>query len=1300
MPFASSFASPYVHRVLVWATVVFQLSAATASAQLSAEGLAKLSATDVMSAAREQGEAARGAVLFHGGTLACGRCHSVNESGPDLLGPNLTKPLSKPGEQHFWESLIDPSALVDKKYRATQVLTVDGEVVTGMLVDKSADQLRLKLPSTLQEVTIASADIEQVRELDTSLMPKGLLQILANKRDLLDLVRYLLEIQSGGSSRARELQPTAAQLAIQLPDYEARIDHAGMLSELGDDALERGEKIYMGLCVNCHGTREKPGSLATALRFGEGKFKHGADPYSMYQTLTRGAGLMLPQPWMVPQQKYDVIHYIREHFLRGQASISGGIDADYLASLPAGTERGPEPKEITPWSQADYGPRLIGTYEIGRGARNIAQKGIAVQLDASPGGIAQGGAWAIFDHDTMRLAAVWSSGDFIDWAGINFNGRHGIHPHISGDLLFANPTGPGWARPNDGKLDDDERVVGRDGRRYGPLPRSWAQYKGLHQAGRRTTIDYTVGDVPISEHFGWRQPADSQVDDDLGSEEVAPVFSRHLQVGPRSQSLQLVAATLDEGQQWTIRGASATSHGSHAKSQVANKFSGDTYYEADLPDDWDSVSHDFSVVIDAAVQADGTLIALAPSEGPWAPGGQTLFIRGGRLAYDVGWVGQVTGNGKIADGKLHRIALTFSDASGRVTLWVDGEQVAKKRLRPEEQLDDGVLRVGRTSENFPGTSTLQNGTINSVAVFDRQLSQAELTGAKQPDSPVAAWTFHDKANDKPELQSADASSISVTLHRKGTGNDAIQPVRLRAFGLPGLEFVANGAQLLLNVPASRELSQFVVWTTRESSAISDSTIDNLVQQQDSKPDVQRELFPEGLTTKLPESVDTGEGFAVDVLTVPKQNPWLARVRLTGLDFYDDGDRMAVCTWDGDVWEVSGLSSCDASRTLSWRRVAFGLFQPLGLKIIEGEIFLTCRDQLVRLQDTTGDGVIDYYNCINNDHQVTEHFHEFAMGLQTDASGNFYYAKSARHALPAVVPHHGTLLKISPDGERTEILANGFRAANGVCLNPDGSFIVTDQEGHWNPKNRINWVREGGFYGNMYGYHDVTDSSNEAMEQPLCWITNAFDRSPAELLWCESPKWGPLSGTLLNLSYGYGKVYVVPHEKIDSGVQGGMCALPIENFPTGLIRGRFSPHDNQLYVCGLSAWASSQTAEEGGLYRIRYTGEPAGLPLGLSVKQGRIEITLSEAASSETSLDPSQFAVRVWDLKRTKNYGSKHYNEKPLKIERVALSDDGQLLTLYLPHVQPTWSMEIQYTIRTQSGKTLQRVIHNTIHEVR
>jgi len=41
------------------------------------------------------------------------------------------------------------------------------------------------------------------------------------------------------------------------------------------------------------------------------------------------------------------------------------------------------------------------------------------------------------------------------------------------------------------------------------------------------------------------------------------------------------------------------------------------------------------------------------------------------------------------------------------------------------------------------------------------------------------------------------------------------------------------------------------------------------------------------------------------------------------------------------------------------------------------------------------------------------------------------------------------------------------------LNPDGSFLVTDQQGYWNPMNRINWIETGQsntFYGNMWAYN--------------------------------------------------------------------------------------------------------------------------------------------------------------------------------------------------------------------------------------
>ncbi|MBK1855055.1 c-type cytochrome [Verrucomicrobiaceae bacterium 5K15] len=430
-------------------------------------------------------------------------------------------------------------------------------------------------------------------------------------------------------------------------------------------------------------------------------------------------------------------------------------------------------------------------------------------------------------------------------------------------------------------------------------------------------------------------------------------------------------------------------------------------------------------------------------------------------------------------------------------------------------------------------------------------------------------------------------------------------------------------------------------------------------------------------------------FAYDIITIPNKsdNPWHSWMRLGGFDFFDnDPNRAAVCTWLGDVWLVDGMNG--NFKELRWRRICTGLFQPLGLKIVDNTIYVTCRDQIARLHDLNGDDEIDYVEAFNNDHQVTEHFHEFAMGLQTDAKGNFYYAKSARHGKNAVVPHHGTLLRVSADGSTTDIVATGFRAANGVCVNPDGTWVVTDQEGHWNPKNRINYVNEGGFYGNMFGYHDVTDSSDESMEQPLAWVTNAFDRSPAELLWVpEDAAWGAINGTLLNLSYGYGKVYTVPHEVLNGQAQGGMCALPIEASPSGLHRGRFHPVNKQLYAAGMFAWAGNQQSD-GSFCRIRATGKPSYMPIKTNASKGKYTITFSDPLPEETS-----FQVKVWNLKRTAKYGSKHYDERELEVTKTMIS--GNQATLIIPNLEPTWGMEIACHL----GNNNQRIIHASIHEL-
>jgi hypothetical protein len=509
--------------------------------------------------------------------------------------------------------------------------------------------------------------------------------------------------------------------------------------------------------------------------------------------------------------------------------------------------------------------------------------------------------------------------------------------------------------------------------------------------------------------------------------------------------------------------------------------------------------------------------------------------------------------------------------------------------------------------------------------------------------------------------------------------------------------VKQGGFFVLQLPPSSTPRRVCVYTSRlgvaemEALATADEAPQDLAPLTRGGPP----RWDQVVTTQA--VIGTGEGpFSVDTLTLPDTNPWESIMRIGAFDFLPDGKSAALCTWNGDVWTVTGLGENPSA--LEWRRIASGLFQPLGLKLVDQTIYITCRDQIAVLRDFNGDGEADFIECFNNDAQVTEHFHEFAMGLQTDAAGNFYYAKSACHARPAVVPHHGTLLRVSKDGSRTDILANGFRAANGVCLNPDGTFFVTDQEGHWTPKNRINRVvPDGGFYGNILGYSAVTDTRDSAMRQPLCWITNAKDRSPAELLWVPSGAWGNLGGALLNTSYGYGRLYLVPHESIDDTWQGGMVELPMPDFPTGIMRARFHPTEGQLYTAGCSVWASS-TQTPGGFYRVRYAGAAVHLPLSVRARADGLVLTFSDPLDAKTTGENSRFLLKTWSLARTANYGSKHLNESTAKIVRSSLLDPRTVL-LEVENFSPSQCYELNYDLVDSTGAPFKGNLHGTIHQL-
>ncbi|WP_152054422.1 DUF6797 domain-containing protein [Tautonia marina] len=117
-------------------------------------------------------------------------------------------------------------------------------------------------------------------------MPTGLVNLMADRQQFLDLASYLIEAAEFGPARARSLRPDPSVINPPLPAYEADLDHAGLIAALDDDAFRRGALLYARNCASCHGTREQPGSMPTSLQFAEGQFRNG----KAYGPLSRSWG--------------------------------------------------------------------------------------------------------------------------------------------------------------------------------------------------------------------------------------------------------------------------------------------------------------------------------------------------------------------------------------------------------------------------------------------------------------------------------------------------------------------------------------------------------------------------------------------------------------------------------------------------------------------------------------------------------------------------------------------------------------------------------------------------------------------------------------------------------------------------------------------------------------------------------------------------------------------------------------------------------------------------------------------------
>ncbi|MCU0706743.1 MAG: hypothetical protein MUF23_00465 [Pirellula sp.] len=132
-----------------------------------------------------KGNADRGAGIFQ---AKCALCHG----GQSALGPSLSGITKRFSREDLARAIYEPSRDVPDRYRAVRVLTVDDEVLTGMVIYNAADGVTLQAADG-SILRINQDQIEKKAYSTESIMPSGLLDD-RTPQEVADLFAYLATI--------------------------------------------------------------------------------------------------------------------------------------------------------------------------------------------------------------------------------------------------------------------------------------------------------------------------------------------------------------------------------------------------------------------------------------------------------------------------------------------------------------------------------------------------------------------------------------------------------------------------------------------------------------------------------------------------------------------------------------------------------------------------------------------------------------------------------------------------------------------------------------------------------------------------------------------------------------------------------------------------------------------------------------------------------------------------------------------------------------------------------------------------
>lgn len=388
-------------------------------------------------------------------------------------------------------------------------------------------------------------------------------------------------------------------------------------------------------------------------------------------------------------------------------------------------------------------------------------------------------------------------------------------------------------------------------------------------------------------------------------------------------------------------------------------------------------------------------------------------------------------------------------------------------------------------------------------------------------------------------------------------------------------------------------------------------------------------------------------------------------KVGGLDFLSDG-ALVISTWDptGSVYLLRNLDA-ENPNDISVKMIASGFAEPLGLKVVDDEIYVLQKQELTKLVDTDGDEVTDEYRAISNQWRTSANFHEFAFGLAY--KDGYFYANLATAIDPGgastkpQIPDRGKVMKISKADGSVEFIAHGLRTPNGIGWGVDGELFVADNQGDWLPSSKIVHVTKNAWFGSRSVDFEGTASLKE--KPPVVWLPqDEIGNSPSTPGLLQD---GPYTGQMFHGEVTHGGLKRVFVEKINDEYQGVVFRF-IQGLEAGVNRSVYGP-DGSIFVGGIGNPGNwSQTGKLWyGLQRLKYNGKPTFEMLAVRAKSDGVEIEFTEPLREGDGWIPADVEVRQWRYVPTENYGGPKVNETALKVTSCHVSADRKRIFLAL-----------------------------------